>query len=98
LTLSTRTTPSTAFIKETDGDSEGVREEMETLKWENQELKSQFEAQGAQFVEMKRKIMQLQQIFQSQSHWSLHKVQQISMTLAWSRNEQPKNVAQLVCM
>jgi hypothetical protein len=36
---------------------------METLKRENQELKGQFDAQGAQFVEIERQIMQLQQAY-----------------------------------
>jgi hypothetical protein len=37
---------------------------METLKRENQELKDRFQAQGAQFVEMKRQITQLQQDYE----------------------------------
>jgi predicted nucleic acid-binding Zn-ribbon protein len=45
--------------EETDGDS--LREEVKTLKRENQQLKGQFDVQGAQFVEMERQIMQLQQ-------------------------------------
>jgi Aberrant zinc-finger len=47
---------------ETD-DDEGLREEMEILKQETQELKKQFKTQNVRSMDMKRRIMQLQKAY-----------------------------------
>lgn len=51
----------TVHGEELDSDSEDLREEIETLSQENQELKGLFKTQGAQLMEMTDQIIQLKE-------------------------------------